>query len=118
MMNDEWETGGGKDMVCRLRWAVWAGFLFIVHHSSFIVSASAAEPTYWQDVRPILRKNCTVCHNERKLDEPDVSAGLALNTPALIRKGGKVPILTPGKPDESLIGKLLTTTDPKRRLPL
>ena len=55
------------------------------------------------DVRPILRKNCTVCHTERKLDEPDVSAGLALNTPALIRKGGKVPVLKPDKPDESLL---------------
>ena len=47
-------------------------------------SASAADPTYWNDVRPILRKNCTVCHSERKLSEPEVSAGLALLTLHLI----------------------------------
>src|SRR5205807_2316573 len=30
-------------------------------------SSASAEPTYWQDVRPILRKSCTVCHNPRNL---------------------------------------------------
>src|SRR3954470_12287517 len=70
-----------------------------------------AEPTYWQDVRPILRKHCTVCHSERKLGETDVSAGLALDKPELIRKGGKVRVLVPGKPDDSLIVTLLTTKD-------
>src|SRR5438067_5684958 len=78
----------------------------------------AADPTYWQDVRPILRKNCTVCHSERKLAEPEVSAGLALDKPGLIRKGGKVPVLAPGKPDQSLIVTLLTAKDLKRRMPL
>lgn len=85
----------------------------------FMVSnVGAADPTYWADVRPILRKHCTVCHNERKLDEPDVSAGLALNTPELIRKGGKVPVLKVGKPEESLLFTLLTSKDSKRRMPL
>jgi len=81
----------------------------------------AAEPTYWADVRPILRKNCTVCHSERKLDEPELSAGLALDKPEHIRKGsqnGKVRVLVPGKPDESLLIKLLTETDKKRAMPL
>jgi WD40 repeat protein len=84
----------------------------------FASSGRAADPTYWQDVRPILRKNCTVCHSERRLDEPDVSAGLALDKPELIRKGGKVPVLVPGKPDESLIVILLTSKDKKRAMPL
>jgi DNA-binding beta-propeller fold protein YncE len=79
---------------------------------------AAADPTYWQDVRPILRKHCTVCHAERRLDEPEVSAGLALDKPELVRKGGKVPVLVPGKPDESLLIQLLTTKDLKRRMPL
>jgi WD domain, G-beta repeat/Planctomycete cytochrome C len=81
-------------------------------------NVGAADPTYWADVRPILRKHCTVCHNERKLDEPDVSGGLALNTPELIRKGGKVPVLKIGKPDESLLITLLKSKDLKRRMPL
>ncbi|HEX4606688.1 MAG TPA: c-type cytochrome domain-containing protein, partial [Urbifossiella sp.] len=83
--------------------------------------AAAADPTYWQDVRPILRKHCTVCHAERKLGEVEVSAGLALDKPELIRaggKGGKIAVLVPGKPDESLLVTLLTTKDKKRAMPL
>ncbi|MBL8865008.1 MAG: hypothetical protein JNK93_05555 [Planctomycetia bacterium] len=83
-----------------------------------VSNSAAADPTYWADVRPILRKHCTVCHNERKLDEPDVSGGLALNTPELIKKGGKVPVLKVGKPDESLLITLLKSKDPKRQMPL
>ena len=84
-------------------------------------SLCAAEPTYWSDVRPILRKHCTVCHSERRLDEPEVSAGLALDKPENIRKGsqnGKVPVLVAGKPEQSLIVALLTEKDKKRAMPL
>lgn len=84
-------------------------------------AARAADPTYWQDVRPILRKHCTVCHSERKLAELDVSAGLALDKPELIRKGskgGKLAVLVAGKPDESLLVTLLTSKDKKRAMPL
>src|SRR5436305_15263155 len=88
----------------------------VICGSSSVVAA--AEPTYWTDMRPILRKNCTVCHSERKLAEPEVSAGLALDKPELIRKGGKTAVLVPGKPDRSLIVTLLTTTDKKRAMPL
>ncbi len=83
-----------------------------------VAPASAADPTYWQDVRPILRKHCTVCHSERKLAEPEVSAGLALDRPELVRKGGKSPVLVPGQPDKSLLVTLLTTKDKKRAMPL
>ena len=85
------------------------------------VFAFAAEPTYWSDVRPILRKHCTVCHSERRLDEPEVSAGLALDKPENIRRGsqgGKVPVLVAGKPEKSLLVTLLTEKDKKRAMPL
>ncbi|HEY2910011.1 MAG TPA: c-type cytochrome domain-containing protein, partial [Gemmataceae bacterium] len=78
-------------------------------------------PSYWQDVRPIFRKHCIVCHSERKLSELDVSAGLALDKPGLIRKGsqgGKVPVLAVGKPDDSLLVQLLSSKDKKRAMPL
>lgn len=79
----------------------------------------AADPTYWQDVRPILRKHCTVCHSERKLTELDVSAGLALDKPELIAKGNKNgKVLVAGKPEQSLIVTLLTSKDKKRAMPL
>lgn len=81
-------------------------------------TARAADPTYWADVRPILRKHCVVCHSERKRNDVDVSAGLALDKPEHITKGGKVPVLVPGKPDESLLVTLLTSKNKKRAMPL
>jgi len=98
-----------------------ACLLLITHDPSLISAANAADPTYWADVRPILRKNCTVCHSERRLDEPEISAGLALDRLELIRaggKGGRVPVLVPGKPDDSLLVTLLTSPDKKRAMPL
>ncbi len=80
--------------------------------------SSAADPTYWQDVRPILRKHCTVCHREAKLKEPEISAGLALDSPQAVLKGGKTPVIKPGKPGESLLVALITSNDPKKRMPL
>lgn len=81
----------------------------------------AADPTYWQDVRPILRKHCVVCHSEKRLAETDLSAGLALDKPENITKGGKggkLTVLVPGKPDDSLLVTLLTAKDKKRAMPL
>jgi len=83
-----------------------------------VAPAFSADPTYWQDVRPLLRKHCTVCHSERRLDEPDVSAGLALDTPANIRKGGKQTVMIPGQPTKSTFIRLLTAKDLKRAMPL
>jgi dipeptidyl aminopeptidase/acylaminoacyl peptidase len=86
----------------------------VVNHSSL----TAGEPTYWQDVRPVLRKNCTFCHNARHLKDEEVSAGLALDTYEAILKGGKTPVIRPGKAAESLLVQVLHTPDPKRRMPL
>lgn len=89
---------------------------YLIAACSTAPAAAADPPTYWQDVRPILRKHCTVCHSERKLSEVELSAGLALDTPELVRKNPKV--LAPGKPDESLLATLLTSNDKKRAMPL
>ena len=81
-----------------LRFAISFTALCTLSAASF-----AADPTYWQDVRPILRKHCIVCHSERRIEEVDVSAGLSLDKPENIKKGvknGKVPVLVAGKPDE------------------
>ncbi len=99
-----------------LRFLLSLGALGVLDSASF-----AADPTYWQDVRPILRKHCVVCHSERKLSDVDVSAGLALDKPENIKKGsksGKVPVLVTGKPDESLVVTLLSSKDKKRAMPL
>jgi hypothetical protein len=77
----------------------------------------ASDPTYWQDIRPLLRRKCTVCHNTRRLDEEDVSGGLALDSYAAVLKGGKERVLRPGHSDHSLIVELLRTRDVTRRMP-
>src|SRR5688572_11980251 len=82
------------------------------------VCAQPAEPTYWQDVRPIFRKYCTVCHSSKNLKETDVSGGLALDTFELTKKGSARPVLVPGKGGESLLHQLLVTKDEKKRMPL
>ena len=41
---------------------------------------NASSPTYWKDVRPVLRKSCTVCHNPRQLAEKEISGGIVLDT--------------------------------------
>ncbi len=78
----------------------------------------AADPTYWQDVRPALRKHCTVCHSARNLREPDVSGGLALDNYEAVVRGGKKTLLRPGKSDESLLLQVVTTADSEKRMPL
>ena len=82
------------------------------------VCASAAEPTYWQDVRPILRKQCTVCHSQKNLAEPDVSAGLALDSLDAIKKGGKKPMVAGGKSGDSQLIAILRHPKASRRMPL
>jgi WD40 repeat protein len=93
----------------------WCVFLFGFHPS---MAAPPAEPTYWQDVRSILRKNCTVCHSAKHLKEADVSGGLALDTYEAIRRGSKNPVVHPGKSADSLLVKMLLLTNDDKRMPL
>src|SRR5262249_48781412 len=76
------------------------------------------EPTYWQDIRPLFRKHCTVCHSAKHVKEVDVSGGLALDTFDAIRKGATKPVVQPGKSDDSLLVHLIVTSDVKKRMPL
>ncbi len=82
------------------------------------LSAQDLTPTYWKDIRPLFRKHCTVCHRERNLDEPDISGGLALESPEAIKKSAKVHILKPGKSADSGIYLRLVSTSKRRRMPL
>src|SRR5262245_39122585 len=89
----------------------------------FVVNPSVAggqpmEPTYWQDVRPVFRKHCTVCHSAKHLKEVDVSGGLALDSYEAVRKGSQRPVIQPGKSGDSLLVHLIVTSDAKKRMPL
>ncbi|VTR97108.1 c-type cytochrome domain-containing protein [Tuwongella immobilis] len=97
---------------------IWGSWLLAL---AVVAPGFGAEPTYWGEIRPLLRKHCTVCHSERHRDDFDVSAGLVLDTPEAIRAGGqsgKVPVVTPGKGASSLLVTILREKNPKRRMPL
>lgn len=66
--------------------------------------ASAAEPSFFRDVRPILQKNCQGCH------QPSMkSSDLDLTAFAAFRAGGKRgAAFVAGSPDESLTVKYMT----------
>src|SRR5262245_5960193 len=83
-------------------------------------TASAADPTYWQDVRPLLRKHCTVCHNARTLPEPEISGGLSLDgyDAVLKWKEKKTDLVKPGKSGDSPLYKIVVTDDEEKRMPL
>ncbi len=84
-------------------------------------SSARAEdaPTYEQDIKPVLNKRCTVCHNAKKVGDEDLSGGLALDTYEAIRKGtADHTIVTPGKGDESELYRRLVETDEFLRMPL
>src|SRR5690349_17591881 len=87
----------------------------------FLLSAGdlrAQDPTYWQDVRPVFRKHCTVCHSAKHLKQPDVSGGLALDSYEAVRKGSSRQVVHPGKSGDSLMVQLLTSADADKRMPL
>src|SRR4051794_5626973 len=85
----------------------------------FAALAPAADPTYWQDIRPVFRKHCTVCHSAKNLKEVEVSGGLALDTfEATIKGGIKAPVFHAGKSADSRLIKLMTTKNAERRMPL
>jgi hypothetical protein len=81
-------------------------------------TALGADPTYWQDVRPVLRKHCTVCHSQKNVKEPDVSGGLALDSLEGIKKGGKAPVAKAGQGAQSLMVTVLRHPKPAKRMPL
>jgi WD40 repeat protein len=80
--------------------------------------ASAADPkkgpvSFINDVAPILKENCFACHDAKKR-----KGKLDMTTYASLRKGGeKEDPLVPGKPDESTIIDLVTSTGAERMPP-
>ncbi|HWB04813.1 MAG TPA: DUF1549 domain-containing protein [Verrucomicrobiales bacterium] len=80
----------------------------------FLLSCSARGAVdFAHDVVPVLKQHCAECHLGGKK-----KGGLSMNTRADLLAGsenGKVAV--PGKPDESLLLKLLTSTDKDEQMP-
>src|SRR6266404_5927350 len=81
------------------------------------LGAAPAEPTFWKDIRPILRRNCTACHSQKNVKELDVSGGLALDSYDAVRAGAKEPVIRPGASSASVLIQRVTTPDEDRRMP-
>src|SRR6266699_4759708 len=73
---------------------------------------AAAPPTFEKDIRPILKAHCFECHGEGQ----KLKAGLDLRLRRLMLKGGDDgPVLVPGKPERSLLFKMVHSGEmPKR----
>lgn len=82
------------------------------------ISRAEDAPTYWKDIRPVLRKNCAFCHAERHISKLDVSGGLALDSYAAILKGSQHPVLKKGDSANSLMVQLMLTSNAAQRMPL
>src|SRR5216117_400474 len=73
---------------------------------------AAAPPTFEKDIRPILKAHCFDCHGEGE----KLNGGLDLRLRRLMLKGGDDgPVLVPGKPERSLLFKMVHSGEmPKR----
>ena len=69
-----------------------------------------------QNIRPLLAANCYGCHSA-KLAQP--MAGLLLDSQAGMMRGGKrgVPVIVPGKPEESLLIAAVNGNSTDLRMP-
>ncbi len=79
-----------------------SGLLFL---TTATLTSFAEEPlTFERDVRPILKTHCFHCHGE----DGETKGGLDVRLQRFLVKGGKDgPAIVPGKPDESLLVKVL-----------
>ncbi len=78
----------------------------------------AALPTYIQDIKPLLKERCVVCHNREALKTPVISGGLALDTFAGLKEGTKgKPLFVQGNSAESSLYKRLKATSPSLLMP-
>ena len=78
-------------------------------------SVRATEPDFNRDIRPILSRNCTVCHGP---DEKKREAGLRLDmreTATALRDGQRA--ITPGDPKQSELVRRVSSDDADERMP-
>lgn len=76
--------------------------------------ASAQEIRFARDIQPLLAKRCFACHGPA---EQEGGVALHLREKALAKsEGGSLPIV-PGKPDDSVLLRRVTSADEAERMP-
>jgi hypothetical protein len=102
----------------RLRPGLIAAWMVIVAAAAAPARGDEA-PTFERDIKPLFAKRCTVCHDAKKLSDPDVSGGLALGTFEAAMAGTKDrKVIMPGKSAESELVRRLSSMDEDERMPL
>lgn len=92
-------------------------FAVVVATSTVHAAEKSDSITYYKDVQPILKKHCTICHNDRSEAELNVSGGLSLSSPDSILENEKIKTVVVGKPDQSTLFTRLVTEDVEKRMP-
>ncbi len=84
--------------------------LWLCSGASACAADAAGLAFFEQKIRPVLAEHCYECHSERA---EKVKGGLLLDTREASRKGGDsgIPVIVPGKPDESLLVRALRHLD-------
>ena len=66
----------------------------------------AGERFFEENIRPLLAANCYACHGEQS---PQAQGGLRVDSPDAILAGGNAgPLVVPGKPERSLLTRVLS----------
>ncbi|HVJ83575.1 MAG TPA: c-type cytochrome domain-containing protein, partial [Planctomycetia bacterium] len=76
----------------------------------------SAAPDYAKDVAPILLRHCTVCHDDKNLDDAETSGGLSLSTADRVLDPRR-KLVVAGKPESSLLIARLVHADLEKRMP-
>ncbi len=73
--------------------------------------AFAAEPSFEREIWPLLEQTCHGCHSAA---DKKSKGGLSLDSAAHLMKGGDTGVvIVPGKPDESLLVKMISGDKPE-----
>src|SRR5437763_290983 len=90
----------------RAKWlsSRWLSLGIAVAAGAFPAAAQRA-PLFKSEILPVLEKNCVSCHGDQKK-----MAALDLSTFSGVMAGGASgPVIAPGKPERSLLWKMIET---------
>ena len=89
-----------------------AGFVALLGALSLCAQENSSD-FFEKRIRPVLASNCYSCHTTTKL------GGLQLDSRAAMLQGGKSgPAIVPGKPEESLLIRVITHADARLKIPV